>query len=241
MRRLDDRGSGGAPCCARASTRQRPGHRVAPPGRLHGQGTPGGAGPLHLRGARRDGSHRAADAAPTRRWTDEHDRVLHPRGGRASGPSGLGTSPACLRVGRRPLGPRRSGWDGEEGSRHHRDLLAGTGGQGAGNRPSPRPLRRSGRADDVRGRPPERRPGSTSAATRRSPPSCGPHPWASDIAASGPLGAGRSTDLEHLLEQGFPRQRCPSRTSRRRSWRRLSPLRPRAARCPHPGRSSGRP
>ena len=95
VRRVDDRRSGGAPRCARASTRQRPGHRVAPPGRLHGQGTTRGAGPVHLRRARRDGSHRAADAAPPGRRAHEHDRVLHPRGGRASGPGGLGTSPAC--------------------------------------------------------------------------------------------------------------------------------------------------
>ena len=30
-----------------------------------------------------------------------------------------------------------SGRDGEEGPSHHRDLLAGTGGQGAGDRPAP--------------------------------------------------------------------------------------------------------
>ena len=75
------------------------------------------------------------------------------------------------------VGPGR---DGEEGPRHHRHHLAGTGRQGARHRAAPHPGGRPGRAHHVRRRSPSGRPGSRSAATRSSPPSCVPRPSGCD-------------------------------------------------------------
>ena len=180
VRGLADCRSGGASRCPRTTTRQRPRTRLAPTGWLHGQGAESGAGSHALGEARRDRAARAAVGASSFRWTDEHGRVLHPRGGCTSRPRRLGTPPGLPGVGRCALGARRGGRDGEEGPRHDRHQFAWTGRQGAAA---------ADRASSWQAIPANSpfsvpaangRPGSRSVATRISPPRCVPRLSACD-------------------------------------------------------------
>ena len=107
-----------------------------------------------------------------------------------------------------PLGPRGAWRNGEEGSRHHCDHVARTGRQGGGHRATAHPGRRSGRAHRVLVPGAKGQPGSRSAVTPRSSPSCARRPSVSEARRS--MGRGGSPKRPRRAGAGWAD--CPRRT-----------------------------
>ena len=157
----------------RTAPRQRARTRLAPVGRLHGQGATHGAGSHAVGEARRDRAARAAVAPPSFRWADEHRRVLHPRGGRAKRPSGWEPRPISSDLADALSAHVGPGGMAKKVPATISDHLAGTGRQGAWHRAAPHAGRRPGRAHDVRLRSPGGGEGGDQRRrSARSPTAC---------------------------------------------------------------------